>query len=236
MREHLTEAAEHGVRLSDAQLEQFGRYHALLHDWSSRANLVGNPDVDVVARRHFLESIAFGAALREREILRPDAAIIDVGSGAGFPGVPIKIVCPSVSLTLLEATKKKVEFLEALVSALDLTDTRVMCSRAETLAHDAGFREQFDLALARAVAPLPVLLEWTLPFVRVGRRVATIKGSRAAAELFDARGALETLGGRAFSFGLNVPGPPQTVVVVSKQRRTPEQYPRRAGAARKAPL
>src|SRR6266852_5221906 len=104
------------------QLDQFGRYLSLLTDWSQRANLVGNASPDVVVRRHILESIALGAALREREILRPDARVIDIGAGAGFPGLVIKVVWPSVDMTLLDATAKKTAFLEAVVSDLALND------------------------------------------------------------------------------------------------------------------
>lgn len=230
------ESAIYGVRLTPAQLRQFETYLSLLSEWSQRVNLVGNASPEVVLRRHFLESLALGAVLREREILRPDAGVLDVGAGAGFPGVVLKIAWPTIRLTLLEATAKKVAFLSALVNALEFITTPVLAGRAETLAHDPALRSRFDLVLARAVAPLPALIELTLPFARVGGRVATPKGSRAADEVAAAAHALTVLGGRAFTVPLLVPGPAQTLVCVVKRRETPAEYPRRPGIPAKSPL
>jgi 16S rRNA (guanine527-N7)-methyltransferase len=229
-------ARAYGVRLSDTETSKFQRYLALLTDWSARVNLVGDVGPDVVQRRHFLESIALGAALRERELLRPGDDVLDLGSGAGFPGVVWKIVWPSLRLTLLDATAKKTAFLAALVEALALDNVEVCTGRAETLAHDARLRGRFDLVVARAVAPLPALVELALPFARVGGRVVSPKGSRAAAEVRAVAHALDVLGGRIFTVPFAVAGPPQTLVVVAKQRETPPQYPRRPGVPAKSPL
>ena len=229
-------ARAHGVTLDDAQAALFDRYAALLRAWSDRANLVADATAAVVERRHFLESLAFGAALREREILRPDSALLDIGSGAGLPGVVLKIAWPALRLTLLEATAKKTAFLAALVEDLGLDGVRVLTGRAEELAHDATLRGAFDLVVARAVAPLPVLLELALPFARVGGRLATVKGSRTQDEVAASRRALEVLGGRCVTFPLDVPGPRQQVVVTVKLRETPDTYPRRAGVPSKHPL
>jgi 16S rRNA (guanine527-N7)-methyltransferase len=226
----------HGVKLQELQLRQFQLYLDLLAEWAPRVNLVADVDPELVQRRHFVEAIALGAALREREVLRPDSSVIDVGAGAGFPGVPMKIVWPSIQLTLLEATAKKTAFLSALVEALGFGDTPVLTGRAEQLAHDPGLRQRFDLVVARAVAPLPALLEMTLPFARVGGRVATPKGSRAQAEVAASANALRTLGARIFTMPLVVPGPPQTLIVALKQRPTPDEYPRRDGVPAKSPL
>jgi 16S rRNA (guanine527-N7)-methyltransferase len=230
------EAIRRGVRLSDPQLKQFSRYLALLLEWSPRVNLVGNADPTVIERRHFAESITLGAVLREREILRPESRMLDVGAGAGFPGVPIKICWPSIDLTLLEATAKKAAFLNALVKTLAIEDTHVVNGRAETSAHDDALRERFDLVVARAVAPLPTLLELTLPFARIGGRVVTPKGSRAKDELEASTRALATLGGKAFIVPFDVPGPPQSLLVILKQKPAPPEYPRRAGVPSKSPL
>ncbi len=232
----IRDAGARGVNLSEAQIEQFERYLALLAEWSERANLVGDVNPEVVQRRHFAESLALGAALRERQLLRGHEDAIDVGAGAGFPGVAMKIAWPGLRLTLLEATAKKTAFLAELVRQLGFDDVAVLTGRAEELAHDAGLRERFDLVLARAVAPLPALLELTLPFARVGGRVVTPKGSRAPAEIEASNRALEVLGGQAHTLPLNVPGPPQTLVVVAKRRPTPAEYPRRPGIPAKSPL
>jgi len=230
------ESAARGVRLGAGQIAQFGAYLDLLTDWQSRLNLVGSADPDTVVRRHFIESLALGAALREREILRPDSRVLDVGAGAGFPGVPIKIAWPSVDLTLIEATAKKAAFLGALVEALGLDRTTVLTGRAETLAHDRALRGSFDLVLARAVAPLPALVELALPFARVGGRLVSPKGSRADDEVQAAGAALSAIGGRTIVLPFDVPGPPQRLVVVAKLRETPAEYPRRPGLPAKSPL
>ncbi len=207
-----TGAQKYGVKLQDGQILQFERYLELLIDWSARVNLVGDVNAEVVQRRHFLESIALGAALREREILRPDATVLDVGAGAGFPGVALKIVWPSIRLTLIEATAKKTAFLTALIDALGFDATPVLTGRAESLAHDAALRGRFDLVVARAVAPLPALLELTLPFARIGGRVVTPKGSRVQDEVAAAANALRVLGARVVVVPFDVPGPTQQLV------------------------
>lgn len=231
-----SEAPRYGVKPNETQLGQFETYLDLLQEWSDRANLVGDTDAEVVQRRHFIESIALGAALREREILRPEARVVDVGAGAGFPGVVLKIVWPAIRLTLIEATAKKTAFLSALVDALGFDDTPVRTGRAETLAHDPALRERFDLAVARAVAPLPALLEMTLPFVRVGGRVVTPKGSRADDEVKASANALRVLGARLVVVPFDVPGPPQKLIAAVKLRPTPTDYPRRNGVPAKSPL
>lgn len=231
-----SEAARYGINLHDAQLLQFERYVRLLAEWNQRVNLVADAAPDVVQRRHIVESLALGAALREREVLRPDSRIIDVGAGAGFPGLPIKIAWPTVRLTLLEATAKKTAFLQSAVEALQLDDTAVLTGRAEDLGHDASLRASFDLVLARAVAPLPALLELTLPFARVGGRVVTPKGSRVDEQVAASRHALATLGARVFVVPFDVPGPPQKLVVAVKSAPTPGRFPRRAGTPVRSPL
>jgi 16S rRNA (guanine527-N7)-methyltransferase len=231
-----SEAPRYGVTLNDTQLSLFERYVLLLAEWNQRVNLVSDATPETVQRRHVLESLALGAALRQREVLRPDARIIDIGAGAGFPGVPIKIAWPSVHLTLLEATAKKTAFLSALVSELALSDTVVLTGRAEDLAHDAQLRGSFDLVLARAVAALPALLELTLPFARIGGRVVTPKGARVDDEVAASANAAAALGARLFVVPFDVPGPPQKLVVAVKQSATPGEFPRRPGVPSKSPL
>jgi 16S rRNA (guanine527-N7)-methyltransferase len=228
-------AREYGVRLAESQLAQIDTYLTLLEDWSARMNLVGDASRDVVIERHVLESIALGAALREREIIRPDADVLDIGAGAGFPGLVLKIVWPAIRLTLLEATAKKTRFLAAAIEAAEI-DAIVLTGRAEDLGHDSALRDRFDLVTARAVAPLRTLAELALPFARVGGRVVTPKGSRAQSDLFEAANALRVLGGRAFAVPFRVPGPPQTLIAIVKDRTTPPEYPRRPGVPARSPL
>ncbi len=227
---------KYGVKLQDDQILQFERYLGMLVDWSERTNLVGDVNAEVVQRRHFLESVALGAVLREREILRPGTTVLDVGAGAGFPGAVLKIVWPSIQLTLIEATAKKTAFLTALVDALGFDATPVLTGRAESLAHDVALRGRFDLVVARAVAPLPALLELTLPFARIGGRVVTPKGSRVAQEVAASANALRVLGARVVVVPFDVPGPAQQLVAAIKERATPAEYPRRDGLPAKSPL
>lgn len=230
-------AAAYGVRLTPGQLASFARYQSLLEAWSQHTNLVSNADAALVEQRHFLESIALGAALRERQMLRAGMRVADIGAGAGFPGAVWKIVWPALDVTLIEATAKKTAFLAALVDAPEFAEgTKVITGRAEELGHDPVLRGSFDIVVARAVAPLAVLLELTLPFARVGGRLIAPKGSRAQAEVAAAANALGVLGGRAFVVPLPVPGPPQSIVAVLKERETPPEYPRRPGAPKRSPL
>lgn len=231
----LAEALRYGIKLTDLQASQFDRYVLLLAEWNERVNLVSDASPEVLERRHIVESLALGAVLREREILRPDTRVADIGAGAGFPGLPIQIAWPSIALTLVEATAKKTAFLEVVVAELGLS-AGVRTGRAEDLARDPELRESFDLVLARAVAPLPALLELTLPFARVGGRVVTPKGSRVDEEAASAPRALSLLHAKLFVVPFHVPGPPQKLAVAVKQAATPAEYPRRAGMPSKAPL
>jgi 16S rRNA (guanine527-N7)-methyltransferase len=229
-------ARAYGVALSDTNLSQFERYLSLLTEHSAHVNLVASAEPEVVVRRHFLESIALGAALRERQMMPEGARTLDLGAGAGLPGVVLKIVWPDLRMTLLDATAKKTAFLATVAEELRLEGADVVTGRAETLAHDQRWRGRFDLVVARAVAPLSVLVELGLPFASVGGYLVSPKGSRAAAEVAAASRALELVGGRAEAWPFDVPGPKQTLVAVQKLRETPSGYPRREGVPAKSPL
>jgi 16S rRNA (guanine527-N7)-methyltransferase len=223
-------AREFGLELTGRQLERFARYRDLLLEWNQRVNLTAIRDPAGVERLHFLDSVAclLGAL--------PEAAtVLDVGAGGGFPGLPLQIARPDIELTLLEATAKKTAFMSAVVADLGLDRTHVVTGRAE----DFGERESFDAVVARALAPLPVLLELTLPFARVGGQVLALKkGAGLADELAASGRALEALGGRlepALTYELE-DGEERHVVVVRKVRPTPAAYPRRSGLPAKRPL
>lgn len=228
-----------GLVLPDQQIDQFEEYYRQLVAAKRRASLTSVTDYEGVQRRHFGESLAVAAALYRAGLLRPGQGrdVLDLGAGAGFPGVPIKIVHPALRLTLVEATRKKASFLEHLVAHLGLADVAIVGERAETLAHDPAHREKYDLVLARAVAPLAVLAELALPFLRGGGFLAAPKGSRALQELDDAGRAIELCGGRVLSAEpLPGPDPSPTLVLVEKTRPTPAAYPRRPGLPAKRPL
>jgi len=225
------------MELTSDQLSAFDLYARRLLEANLRTNLTSTRDRDTVYRRHFVESLALLRVLQERDLVRSPA--IDVGSGAGFPGLPIKIARPDVDLTLVEGTGKKARFLESIVAELGLAAVTVVDARAEELAHNPVHRGAFRLALARTLAPLPVLLELTLPFLSMEGVLAAPKGGAAQRELRESANALAELGGAieaAPPMELAMDGPQQTVIIVRKTGPTPERYPRRPGMPSKRPL
>ncbi len=228
-----------GLPLNAQQLRQFEEYYHQLIAANRRASLTSITDYEEVQRRHFGESLAVGAALYRAGVLKPDegARVLDLGAGAGFPGLPMRIARPALRLTILEATRKKTAFLERLLARLALEDVTVISGRAETVAHEATHREGYDLVLARAVAPLAVLVELALPFLQGGGFLASPKGTRAPQEMAEAGRALETCGGRIVSAEpLPSPALPLRLVLVKKIAPTPASYPRRPGIPTKRPL
>jgi 16S rRNA (guanine527-N7)-methyltransferase len=236
MKELYEGARSFGISLSDQQRWIFQAYYGLLVAWSARTNLTTITDYPGVVTKHFLDSLACLEGVQE------DVAgwrVIDVGSGAGFPGLPLKIACPDLRLTLLEATGKKAEFLTEVVTRLGLTDVTVLNARAEQAGHDPAHREGYDLAVARALAAMPVLAELTLPFVRPGGLVIAQKGENPVGEVEAAQAAFQALGGRLRRvLPVTVPGlaAARHLVVVEKVAATPDRYPRRPGMPAKRPL
>ncbi len=229
---------ELGISLSEEHLTRFETYYRELVEWNRRFNLTAITDYEAVQVRHFLDSLSCLLALPTR-CLREGIRIIDVGTGAGFPGIPLKIVCPHIVLTLVEATRKKVTFLEHLIDQLGLEDVRVIHGRAEELGRQRAHRERYDWALARAVAEMPTLVEYLLPLVRVGGAMLAQKGESAPAEVHAAAEAIRILGGevrRLVPVHLHGIAETRYLVIVDKVAATPEQYPRRPGIPSKRPL
>ena len=231
-------AQELNLSLSEDHLALFHTYFIELVDWNTRFNLTAITDYEGVQVRHFLDSLSCLLALPQSQ---PEAGtkVIDVGTGAGFPGIPLKIVCPSISLTLLESTRKKVTFLEHLVEKLGLRGVSVIHGRAEDLGQDAGHREMYDWALARAVADLPALVEYLLPLVKVGGEALAQKGEKGPAEVHLAAEAVRILGGhvrRLTPVNLHGLAENRYLVVIDKVATTPKEYPRRPGVPTKRPL
>ena len=235
----VTTAPELGLSLDSAQLRQFEAYYRELADWNSRMNLTSVIDYEEVQVKHFLDSLTVLPALAHT--LPSDARLVDVGAGAGFPGLPLKLVCPSISLDLVESTGKKATFLRHVVETLGLTGVEVHTGRAEDLAHRPELRASCDLALARGLARLPTLLEYSLPFIRNGGLVAAWKhgGGGLKDELASAQQALQILGGRVKTiYPVKAKGleDNRVVVIIEKVKITPDDYPRRPGMPRKQPL
>jgi 16S rRNA (guanine527-N7)-methyltransferase len=240
----VTGAQKLGVQLTAGQLDAFDLYRRELQEWNRRMNLTAIDDDEGIQIRHFLDALSCLMAFRpphRAEGSQPmaETRLIDVGTGAGFPGLPLKIVCSGLQLTLLEATGKKVRFLEHLCGRLELDDVTVLHGRAEELGQDPSHREQYDWALARAVAEMPILCEYLLPLVRVGGSCLAQKGENAPAEVGQAERALVLLGGRlAHLVPVEVHGLAETryLVLVDKLAPTPAKYPRRTGVPSKRPL
>ena len=219
------------------QAAAFERYRDLLIAESSRYGLTSLHDPGAIQARHFEESLAFLEAVERAGAFASPA--IDIGTGAGIPGIPIKMVRPQLVITLLEATGKKTEFLRKAVGQLGLERVTIVSARAEELAHDPVHREHYALAMAKAVAPLPVLVEISLPFLAPGGYLAAQKGSSAERELAEAARAIEVCGGEVAAMErFEAPGAAvkPVLILIRKVSSTPEAYPRRPGIPAKRPL
>jgi 16S rRNA (guanine527-N7)-methyltransferase len=229
-----------GLRLNEKQAAAFQLYYEELVAWNQRFNLTAITDYEQVQIRHFLDSLSILLAGEARLALaRPEPRVVDVGSGAGFPGIPLKLLYPPLRLTLLEATGKKVGFLEHMIGRLGLQQVAAVHARAEELGHDPAHRETYDLALARAVADMAVVAEYTLPFCQVGGWAIAQKGEAGAAEAWTANPAIQRLGGELSRvLPVELPGLPEdrSLVIVEKVAPTPPAYPRRPGVPAKRPL
>lgn len=239
--ESFRRALEHGLsemgwEIPDGVIERSCFYARMLTEWNERMNLTAIRNEEEVAIKHFVDSLTSCSLWP----IPTGERWIDVGTGAGFPGLVVKLWNPGVSLTLLDAVKKRVVFLEAVVEELGLTNVQVVHGRAEDLGKERNFRETFDVAVARAVAQLSVLTELCVPFVRVGGRFIAMKGgSDSQEELAAADTALRVLGASAeerrdFILPRNMGA--RRIFIFRKDSRTPSQYPRRAGVPAKSPL
>ena len=238
-------AHELGIELSQAQLQAFVIYYRELLAWNSRFNLTAITESREVQTRHFLDSLTclLAMAPRRADGARDVSAVagraVDVGAGPGFPGLPLKIVCPSLEVVLVDSVGKKTKFLEHMVATLGLAGVTVVTARAEDLAHAPAHRDAYDYAVARALAPLPVLLEYCLPFLRLGGLLIAPKKGELAAEIAAAGPALRVLGGR-WREPLAVPSSllsdGRVLILVDKVAPTPRLYPRRAGVPAKNPI
>lgn len=237
--ERLIQAAKQilGTDLTAPQVTAFRTYAAELAEWNEKFNLTAIKTPAEVEIKHFADSLSCLLALRQRPEKR--FSLIDIGTGAGFPGLPIKIMYPDMRLTLVESVGKKVTFLEHIVQKLELKEVKVIKARAEEIGREPAHREKYDWAVARAVAEMRTLLEYLLPLVKVGGRALAQKGENAPAETQAAERAAKLLGGcLAQVMPVELPGVVEAryLVVFNKEAATPGKYPRRPGVPSKEPL
>lgn len=220
--------------LDEGQCRQFARYYELLCDWNTRMNLTAITAVQEALEKHFLDSLL----LLEDVRFAPGETLIDVGTGAGFPGIPLAIACPGLEVTLLDSLKKRVGFLDAVISELGLANARACHDRAELFAKRAENRDAYDWVTARAVARLPLLAEYCLPFLRVGGTFIACKGPDGSNELAEAAKALDELQATHQRTCVHrLPGgETRDILLITKTGPTPARFPRKPGAASKNPL
>ena len=222
------------IKLNETQLEQLETYFKMLVEWNEKINLTAITDTEGVAIKHFADSLA----LFNYVDIPQNASVIDVGTGAGFPGVVLKIARPDIKLTLLDSLNKRLVFLQEVLNATNL-EAELVHSRAEDGGNDEDLREQFDFSVSRAVARLNVLSEYCLPYVKVGGSFVTLKGPDAEEEINEAKNAIYLLGGKinkVSEYSLPMDGGERTIAVIRKKNKTAKKYPRNSGKIKAKPL
>lgn len=230
-----TKGIQMGIVLDDQKVTQFRKYYELLIEWNQRMNLTAITDEEDAAYKHFLDSISILSIIT----MPLEASIIDVGTGAGFPGIPLKIVRPDLHVVLLDSLHKRTLFLKELTNILSLRQVGILHGRAEDTSHQAEHREKYDMVFSRAVAEMNVLLELCLPFVKVGGTFIAYKGPGIFIEIENSGKALELLGGKCEDIHpIEIPGRnyQHYVTIIRKVKHTPTAYPRKAGTPEKKPI
>ena len=227
--------AEQNLPLSDQQKEQFERYFELLVEWNEKINLTAITDKDEVYLKHFYDSIA---PILQGLIPNETIKLLDIGAGAGFPSLPMKILYPQLDVTIIDSLNKRINFLQLLAQELDLDGVHFYHGRAEDFAQDKSFRAQYDFVTARAVARMQVLSELTIPYLKIGGKLLALKASNAPEELTEAKNALNLLFSKVEdNLSYTLPnGDPRYITIVEKKKETPNKYPRKAGMPNTRPL
>ena len=226
---------QQGIELTDRQKDQFERYFELLVEWNEKINLTAITEKNEVYLKHFYDSIA---PVLQGLIDNQELKLLDIGAGAGFPSLPMKIICPQLDVTIIDSLNKRINFLKLLAEELGLDKVHFYHGRAEDFAQDKTFRAQFDFVTARAVARMQVLSELTIPYLKVGGKLLALKASNAPEELEESKNALNLLFSKVqdnLSYALPN-GDPRFITVVEKKKETPNKYPRKAGMPNKRPL
>lgn len=225
------------LELSKKQILQFISYYELLIDWNSRMNLTAITEFEDVLKKHFIDSLSLISAVSD--LAQKQYDLIDVGTGAGFPGIPLKIAFPNLKITLLDSLNKRIQFLNEVICKLELQDIEAVHGRAEDFAKQDQFRERFDLCVSRAVANLATLSEYCIPFVKPGGFFISYKSEKVNVELEEAKKAISVLGGsfqKNIEFLLPHSDITRNFIVIQKKNKTPLKYPRKAGLPSKEPI
>lgn len=227
--------AEQGFTLSDLQKNQFERYFELLIEWNKKINLTAITEKEEVYLKHFYDSLA---PVLQGHIKNEPVRLLDIGAGAGFPSLPMKILCPELEVTIIDSLNKRINFLTLLAGELGLDRVHFYHGRAEDFGQDKTFRATFDIVTAREVARMQVLSELTIPFLTIGGRLIALKAAAADEELADAKNALALLFAKVvLTYNYQLPnGDARNLTIVEKKKETPNKYPRKAGLPNKKPL
>jgi len=228
-------AEEYGIELAETQTAAFETYYKLLIEWNEKINLTAITDPQEVAVKHMIDSLT----CLDPVYFPKDCSVIDVGTGAGFPGIPIRLLRPDVKLTLLDSLQKRLKFLQEVVDKVGIEKVSLIHSRAEDAGHSKGLREKYQVAVSRAVARLNVLCEYCLPLVAVGGYFIALKGAQFQNEVEDAKEAIKVLGGEITDVrNVKLPGleDVRAIIYIKKVKQTPGQFPRKAGLPEKNPL
>lgn len=227
------------IVLTEKQIKQFDQYYDLLVEWNSFMNLTAITEFDEVCQKHFLDSLSIVKAYPDHYFKENTFQFIDIGTGAGFPSIPIKIVFPNLKFTLVDSLNKRIKFLNEVIDQLQLSDCTAVHGRAEDLAKNCSYREQYDFCVSRAVANLSTLCEYCMPYVKVGGRFVSYKSEKITEEALNAKHAIYVLGGkfeRQVDFTLPDSDIYRNIYIIQKEKITPKKYPRKAGLPSKEPL
>lgn len=228
---------ELGITLNDLQLDQFFQYYELLIEWNKVMNLTAITELDEVVSKHFIDSLTLIKAASDIDMMK--GSMIDVGTGAGFPGIPLKIAFPNLKITLLDSLNKRIKFLNEVIDQLSLSGVETIHGRAEDFGRNPEYREQYDYCVSRAVANAATLSEYCLPFVRIGGCFIPYKSGKIDDELETGAKAIRMLGGeieQVVRFQLESADADRALVVIRKKEKTAKRFPRKAGVPSKEPI